>query len=377
MNRMNAKKLAVYDFDNCLTDTNSVVAHGLKSATDTLCQTFGLDPEAVRQAIRQAKGQHRFCDYRGLSDYLKEEHSIPQRSANPAIQQKIDDIRAIIEDTYFQQQRKNTVFYPGTIEALTDIRTQGTAQVILTDAEAPALIRRLYFCARNSGTHPYNVLDLFDAFYCMPSIECDRSLLYDVDPQFSHRMKNKMVIATDRKWKPCPGRLQSIMDDFGVSADETLMIGDSDKDLATGLWAGTDAAWFKHGVMLDDEVATFLKGYASASYSYGLADIVAKVEAATKGEKFATLEKSLKELSDHFSFAPIGSAYRHSVSSQACQTLLAQEDRTHIPTRPQELYLLFGAATHLCSVPEMSPAPTLSGMADQETPTLQAQPLQA
>lgn len=376
MNGKNAKKLVVYDFDNCLTDTNSAVAYGLKAATNSLCETFAIDPETLRQAIRQAKGQHRFCDYRGLSTYLNDEHNIPPKSGNPEIQQKIDQIRSLIEDTYFRQQRKNTVFYDGTLEALTSIREQGTAQVILTDAEAPALIRRLYFCARNSQMHPYEVLDLFDAFYCMPSIECDSSLLYDVDPRFSHLMKNKLVIATDRKWKPCPGRLQSVMEDFGTSVDETLMVGDSDKDLATGLWAGTDAAWFKHGVMLEDEVATFLKGYASASYSYGLADIIEKVKIATKGQSFTTLEKSLQELSDHFSFAPIESAYRHSFSSQACQTHLAQEDQTHIPTRPQALYLLFGAATHLCSTPETPAIPTLSGMADQETQALPTKPLQ-
>ena len=48
-------------------------------------------------------------------------------------------------------------------------------------------------------------------------------------------------------YKPDPGMLLSLMDRFGVPAEQTLYIGDSDIDVRTALAAGTRAIGIAQG----------------------------------------------------------------------------------------------------------------------------------
>lgn len=365
--RKPVKKLVVLDFDNCLTDTNSTLAEGLNTALQSYIADFGTNPDELQQAVQQSKGQHRFCDFGGLSHNLKHTHNIPPQSDDPEQQNGTDRKRREIRNDFFDHQTRNTAFYPGTLEALYSVKMKKSAQVVLTDAEAPALIRRLYLCSVNAGKDPLKILNLFDAFYAMPSIECDHRLLRGIDSDFIHAMKQKMILSTARHWKPCPDRLLAIMADFNIQPDETILVGDTHKDLATAFPVGVDAVWFQRGTILNMGAEAVLKKYASPAYKYGFIDIEKEVKAAAQGRNYTTLYHSLAELVWHFTFAPAESAYRHSALSQACQTPLALEELHHIETRPPELHKLFGAATHLRPAHEMSAGSVPDGMAGPET----------
>lgn len=382
-------KLALFDADDMIWRAYGPWAACMEPAINDLVRYLGADPEKLRHCIQnEAAGQHRFNDFGGLCHFLKQEKIIPVTGDEREDYER-DIIRRNIRSRFFHDWRKLTVFYPQTLETLTKIKESGTATAIWTDSDAPTVIRRFDSACKNAGLsaqQQIEALKLIDAFYVMPSVECDSRILWNVDPDFIHAFKKKMMISAQPKaWKPSSpepmenARGKAIMADFGVLPENTVMMGDSNKDVFAALQSGIHAAWFKKGADQDAKTVEMLSRYASPRYKYGLGSIMEQLALHAPDANYITLHESMAELLDHFTFAPAESAYRHSPLSQTWHIPLASAPLTQVGRRekigartPQELNALFGIATHLgAGLPELVP----QGLADMAGLGTQGQPV--
>ncbi len=367
-------KLVLFDADDTIWHAYKPWT-GIEPALTRVIETTGADPEKLRHIIQHdAPGQYRFNDYGSLIHFLrKSENLFCEMDEN-----KNSTLRAIRDD-FWNEWREQTRYYDGTINAIRHIRAQSTATAILTDSDAPAVPRRNYFCALNENINPMESLGLFDAYYVMPSIECDSHLLWDVPKNYRLAAKERMILGSDPKgWKPNPARALAILEDFGVAPENALMIGDSYKDVITGLQAGMHAAWFKKGADHDERTVSLLTRYASPRFKYGLSVVKAELDNFTSEENYVTIHESLAELADHFTFAPAPRGYHHSLSSRQCHIPLALAHPDQLGSRSRtELNAEFGIATHFGAViPVIEPQAPI-GMAGPKTQGPQVGPIPA
>jgi phosphoglycolate phosphatase-like HAD superfamily hydrolase len=359
--------LAIWDFDNTLTDTLSAWSHAMKKVIDQYEQCFGTDPEILRAAILQAHSQHRFCDFGGLSYHL-DQNNIPDKTQK-TLQDiyTIDILRRNIRTAYFYDQREQTQFYPHIWETLKRIADSKTTQVIYSDSEAPPLIRRLYFCFKNDGIRPIEGLKVFDRFYVKPSVDDDKYLLWDIDPDFLKAVKAKITLITDKKSKPNDLRLKAICADYKTPSDQALMIGDSVKDIGSALPLSMPTAWYKPGTTLSDEASAFIKGYASPDYIYGLEAMTKAVRKLDGHEKVIVLSSRIDEIFSHVRFVPTQSSYHHSLLSLTQHTPLEQIPSHLVPIQTLQQLAQFGPPTHFVIRPQESASADPYGMADLKT----------
>ncbi len=370
-------KLVIFDADDTIWQAYKPWAACMEPAIRDLIDYLGADPEKLRHCIQnEAIGQHRFNDYGGLSHFLKKQGLIPEVS-DPQGQYEREIIRRNIRSRFFHDWRKQTIFYPETIGFLRDLKKAGTTAAIWTDSDAPTVIRRFHSACKNLGYRTKEMketLSLIDKFYVMPSAECDSLSLWDIDDEFIRAFKQRMVICADPKgWKPATpertenGRGRAIMGDFKALPENTLMIGDSNKDVFAALQSGMHAAWYQNGSNHDGRTIAMLRQFASPRYKYGIEAIQEQLDLYLTRDDYTVLRKSLDELHDHFTFAPAEHAYRHSLLSRGCHIPLEllRPDQAGVRTR-QGLNVLFGIATHFGEVFPVIDAQDPSDMADPE-----------
>lgn len=361
-------------------DADDTIWHAYKPWTrienvlSGICEITGADPEKIRHKVQNdAPGQYRFNDPGSLIRFLIKSDLFE----NVSEAQK-NELRTI-RDQFWCEWRKETRYYDGTIDSILAIRAKGCATAILTDSDAPAVPRRNYFCASNAGIDPIQSLDLFDAMYVMPSIECDSHMLWDTPSDYIHAAKKKMVIGSDPKgWKPNPQRALAILEDFGIAPENALMVGDSYKDVITGLQAGMHAAWFKKGADHDALTVDMLTRFASPRFKYGLDTVKEELDKFAREDSYVTIHESIAELAEHFIFAPAPRGYRHSPSSRQCHIPLALAHPDQLgPRSRKELNVQFGIATHFGAVIPVIEPQDLGDMAGPEKQGPLGEPLPA
>lgn len=381
-------ELALFDADDTIWHAYGPWAVCMDPAYHDLVNVLGANPAETQDFIQnKATGQHRFNDYGGLSHFLNAQGLIP-RSDDPQEQYERDIIRRNIRSRFFHDWQKQTVFYEGTIGTFRKIKQAGTAIAVWTDSDAPSVIRRYHSACKNAGMitqQMIETLDLFDAFYVMPSHECDSLLLWNIDDELIHAFKRRMVISSKPKaFKPADpaqvpdARGMAIMDDFGAKPENTLMMGDSNKDVFAALQSGIHGVWFKKGANQNAKTVEMLTRFASPRYKYGLENILAELARHAPDENYITIEENIAELAEHFTFAPAPHGYRHSPLSRQCHIplALARMDQLGLRSR-KELYVQFGIATHFgAEIPVIEPQ-DFAGMADPGIPGSQPEILPA
>lgn len=380
------KSLVVFDLDNTLTNTLKCWASATREVVHLMPAAFGVDEQDLLQAIRRAPSQYRFSDFAGLLSWLDHEKILPQTN-NPVEQYLKEALKNHLCDVWHRHQKTLSIFYPGTVEELRDIKAQETAMALYTDSDAPSMIARMWLLARSAVKEKtlvdeMQLADLFDHYYCQPSIIDDYSFLKNVDPDFIHLMKKRMTIWQDKIYKPSTDHLLMIMQDFNADAKTTLMVGDTAKDTGCARPLGVDAAWCSFGTDLDDETISTAKSVASPLFQYGRAAITACFNKNNKPSH--TLKKDLGELKRHFRFVP-GSAfteqghngrsspvYPHNGVDPAMrnQALKRVWPNSHVHIRNMPM----GPATHLLPAPPAPEPANPSGMADQGTQGSLAKP---
>ena len=300
------KSLVLWDLDNTLTDTLFAWSTATWPAVNALTRELNLDHQKLIEAIRLAPGQFRFCDFGRLLDWLDENGHLGIAS-NPAEADHKRTTKIMVRDFWFAQQRKHSVFYPGAMETMRMLHTKGATQVIDTDAEASSLIRRFWLMAHNARLagmikDEIEILDMVSHFYAQPSIECDRNILRDVDLAFIYEMKRKMSIWTDGTRKPNPDHVSYILADFAASPEKTIYIGDTHKDGGGAKPASVDFIWYRPGADIDAQSVHIAKMIASPKYKYGIADISASFNDASRAKY--EINSLHAEIFAHFEFIP-------------------------------------------------------------------------
>lgn len=379
-------QLAIFDADDLLWQAYGPWAACMGPAMDDLVEYLGVDPERLRHAIQNdAIGQHRFNDYGGLSHFLSTNGLIP-RVSDPQDQYEREIIRRNIRSRFFEDWRNLTKFYDGTIETISKLKNAGTGVAIWTDSDAPTLIRRFDSSCRNarmSADETTQFIKKFDAFYVMPSAECDSRLLWNIDPELILSIKKKMVISSDPKgWKPATpeavsnARGKAILADFDIAPEHALMAGDSYKDVFAGVQSGMHGVWFKHGANQDEQTVEMLTRVASPRYKYGIDAIQAQLDTYLPGGGYVVLENNIAELEKFFTFAPAERGYRHSPLSQGHHIPLALVHPDQVGARlHKELNAQFGIATHFGEVIPMIAPQGPDDMAGPEKSGPQPEPL--
>ena len=267
------KKLAVFDLDNTLTDTLTFWATALKPVAHTLSASFGMSEQRIAEKMLAAPSQFRFNDVGRLVEWLDEEGELP-RAANPQEQHEIDVTKWILRQNWYATQKRMTTFYPDALETLQQLKRQEAATALYTDAEASSMIRRLWFLAHNARRagkirNEEEVIHLFDHFYSQPSHEDDQRVLRDIDVRFTLKMKEKMSIWTEAKYKPQPDFMGIIMRDFNVKARDTVMVGDTHNDGGGAVPHKASFAWAHYGARIAPEIEDAARKMASTHYKYG------------------------------------------------------------------------------------------------------------
>lgn len=299
------KKLAIFDLDNTLTDTLGFWAAATGPCVRLLCELTGADEDRLVAAVRAAPAQYRFCDFGSLVNWLDDNGHLPA-ARTPIERYGRDVLKGSVRDLWFRKQKEMSLFYQGGLEALQQIKKDGGAIALYSDTEASAMIRRFWLLSYNAGGRDVRaaeaVLDLVDHIYTMPSIECDQAILRDVDIRFVQAFKQKMTIWSDNRRKPAPDHTGLILADFGVTADEALFIGDSDKDCGSAQPLGVDFAWYRPGADISADTVATAQRLASPDYRYGLQAMIDSFGPA--GVPGLHISRTMGELFSHFQFGP-------------------------------------------------------------------------
>jgi FMN phosphatase YigB (HAD superfamily) len=357
--RKKAKTLVVFDLDNTLSDTQSFWCAATWSGIESLCDAFAIPEAKMLASIHAAPAQYRYADFGSLIDWLDANGHLPP-PASPAAKIERDAVKWALRQEWFRLQKKMSVFYPGALETLKDLKKQGVSVALHTDAEASSMIRRLWLIAYNARRggavkDEHEILDLFDHFYCQPSIEDDQKILRDADLSFVLKMKHKTTIWRDNIRKPKPDHTKIILEDFRTRPKHAIMVGDTDKDGGAARPLGVDFAWYYKGADVDPEMAKTADRISTAGYLNGAAAIGAAFTKASAPTH--TVKSDLREMFGMFAFAPgnkfSGADYNAQSGSASPRTGASPEAQNHPAHRLAPLFRILprrsplGPPTHL------------------------------
>ncbi len=182
--------LIVFDWDGTLMDSAGCIADSLQAA----CQDLGLQVPSDRDA--------RFVIGLGLNEALG--HILP--AIAPTVYPKVVERYR----HHFLQREGATTLFPGVPELLQGLRTAGHALAVATGESRRGLDRALAVTGLAAS---------FDATRC----------------------------ADESHSKPHPGMLHSLLDEFAISAERALMIGDTSHDMLMAVAAGVSRVAVGHG----------------------------------------------------------------------------------------------------------------------------------
>ena len=203
------KRLIIYDLDGTLVDTLEDIAQ----ATNHMLRTME-KPPLDRDTVRRSVG-------RGLRDLVKG----CMRSDDPTL---LDEGTRVWWDDYGLHLAHHSRLYPGVRDLLE--RFKGRQQAVLTNKPNP-FSRQLL-----------EILGVAGYF---------REIIGPDEPHPK---------------KPDPAAVRAMMERAGVTAEETLLIGDSPVDIQTGRNAGIFAVVLSHGLADEAELRAAQPDLVVASF---------------------------------------------------------------------------------------------------------------
>jgi phosphoglycolate phosphatase len=204
--------LIVFDWDGTLFDSTALIARCIQAA----CADVGAPVPSERDAS-DVIGL-------GLIDAL-------QRAAPTLPRERYRDLAERYRHHYFARQHE-LVLFPGTVELVHALRGRGHLLGVATGKSRRGLDEAL----AASGMQ-----GLFDA----------------------------TRTADETESKPHPRMLLELMDELGVAADKTVMVGDTTHDLQLAANAGTAAVGVGYGAQAHES----FEGFATRHVAHSLADL--------------------------------------------------------------------------------------------------------
>jgi phosphoglycolate phosphatase-like HAD superfamily hydrolase len=230
-----SKKLLVCDLDNTLYDWVSYYVRAFYALVDRVVEITGCDREQLLDDFRIIHRKHHDAEHPFA---LLETETIRKIYSGVNIR----DIADILDPAFYAfnyQRKKNLTLYPGVINSLEIIRSEGILIVAHTESKLYAVVDRMT---------RLNITRYFSRIYCRersfsehPSSENARNFL-------AHFPMEKVVELSHHQRKPSPEVLLEICGQEGVRPSDAAYIGDSIvRDVYMAKRSNVTSVWAKYG----------------------------------------------------------------------------------------------------------------------------------
>lgn len=230
--------LLIVDMDNTLYDWVGYFVPAMNSMVAKASLLLDVPEAELRRQLAEVHRHHGNTEHPFA---LLETHAVRHKYGHS----RTDAYGALREafDAFDAEKTRRLALYPGVAETLGEIRSTGCIIVGHTEAISVSIQSRARFL----------------------KLERYLSCIYAPAPRISaHPLQRRNaryleVRAVDEIRKPNPRIIDAILNDFKISRQEALYVGDSlEKDMAMALNAGIRAAWARYGLRHDPNYWTAL-----------------------------------------------------------------------------------------------------------------------
>lgn len=301
------KRLVILDLDNTLFDALGRWASCTKKLVQEFSAVNNIPQDTVHRLIKEAHGQHRFNDGAALVDAMIEsDPAIMEGQRNLSAEWQLANRR--VASNWHENSQDMSWMYRGVIESLKFWKQQGVKVVIETDCEVVAVHRNLYLLGKEAERRGQleaasYIADLIDEIYCQPAIAESAIYFSDVESEAREILAAKTHIWDDRHYKPHADHAETILQRTGMTANETLYIGDSYKDgaEAASISPQIDFIWAKYGAQVTQETLDLYERVGSKSFTYGEGSVMAAMQERGIHPRI-TLTNGLNDVLPHFTW---------------------------------------------------------------------------
>ncbi len=291
------KSLAVFDIDGTVLDFFDTMRRVVEPFHEKLATSRGMTVPELRQKIQET-AQRAYEESGGKNDQfgivLNSPAKIIDVMAFLQPRQEGDDLLAHDLRRDFAKEMQLFPDVANSFAEMTldqDGQRNGVNIAFLTDGQRSAVVQRLALCAKKadeSGVLPAGVkfMDLVDRVYTQPDapgISAIEAAIPTADPAlrpYLEEIAAKTEALPANTHKPGPNGLIKVMDDFGRTPEETIMVGDTVNDGgAAKNCPGVEFVWQRQGA--DVPPATVqMQHEIQPSYVVGIEATKAKMDAA-------------------------------------------------------------------------------------------------
>jgi FMN phosphatase YigB (HAD superfamily) len=239
------KTLIIVDLDNTLYDWVTYYSRSFRAMLKELSGITGLDEQVLKASFKRVHEKHGTSEY---SFSIEELDVLESADKGLSLSQKLDKYKSAIEA--FRANRDESLqLYPGVVETLSKLRSEGRKIVAHTDS---MMYYALYRVQRQ-----LLIAGLFDGLFAVR----DHGLPAGVAPSEVRRFQDpsvyKSTIPVTRELaasvvKPNREVLQTILSTFSAAANEAIYVGDSlGKDIWMAKQCGVTDVFAGYGKSFD------------------------------------------------------------------------------------------------------------------------------
>ncbi len=304
---MKEKSLIISDIDNTITNFFDMWGDSTAKAFDALAKSRNIPRAALEADVKKHSADASMHD---IPTLIMTTPVLRPKSA--AEREKFADDDADIIHQWMKDRREGSKLYDGVLRTIKQAKAAGAKLAIYTDSVKSSTLLRLHHMGVDPG--------LIDKIYTQPDPHTpgDQSKgppLPGKSPfaRFTERLRDKVVTLPPGTHKPNPQVMQSILDDFNVSAADAVMVGDNANDGAGGLgWTGKDGkrvdgpgvefAWQAQGATLKESTLSLYDAIGDRpDYKLGRDAVAARMKELDVAPT-VTLEGGFPDLPRHYAF---------------------------------------------------------------------------
>ena len=310
--------LVVSDIDNTISDYFNNWGLAWDKGIEKLAESRGMEKDKLYEDIRENAGG--YARFHNFPDILKETPSLSLEGKSAEERARLEKSDAKVCHEVAKQYHSGNTLYEGVIATIRKAKAAGAQFVLYTDSPASGAIARMA-----DMKFP---LDLVDGLVCRAdgtTEEVDGKMQFKKAPlqvtgasygayrdALVEKLGDKLVMNAGDVWKPNMDVMQGIMDRHGVTAEQTVMVGDNIKSDGGAVRLGCHFAWQKEGSEVCAEAQTmYSKINEMSDYKIGAQAHLDMLDKMSKKDpvlgkqyqdKMVTLEGGFKDLNKYFRF---------------------------------------------------------------------------
>ncbi|MGD9637851.1 MAG: HAD family hydrolase [Alphaproteobacteria bacterium] len=316
------KSLFIFDIDNTLSDTINVWGDAFDYALDALAKSRGIEREVLEKDIFDNIPEH----LKHVPGVVAGKDIVQTMSFAPCLKPKTPEEAAKFEKSdaeiihNWQQIKQKACPYNGALAALRKIKQSGAKVVLFTDSRESSCVPRLAKMGFPT--------DLIDGMYVQPDLDKEgKPVTLPVKGkaiEFKEALGDKLIVQGPKTSKPNPKAVEKILKDFGLTdKSKAVMIGDNVRsDGGSGVGAGIDFAWQKHGATPSDSTLKLYERFAT-SKEYSIAVEGHYKQMNDDNRPTEILEKGMPELLKFY--RPVALNSQTKANTNAMQAVIASK----------------------------------------------------